>query len=269
MMNAAPLLAMEHTEVVYGRAVIAVHDVSLSVLPRQIVAILGSNGAGKTTMLRAISGFGGGSDGRITKGTITFKGAQIENHPPEETVRRGIVLVPEREKVFQNLSVEENLAVTIKRGSVAEQRRLEALVFQYFPRLADLRRREAGLLSGGERQMLAIGSALVCGPELLLVDELSMGLAPVVVEDLARRLVEIRRELDITIVLVEQSAAVALEIADHGYVLERGSVVLQGPREQLQQDKSIQDFYLGHSQEGTRRSYREVKPARPKWRWYA
>jgi branched-chain amino acid transport system ATP-binding protein len=269
MMTPPPLLKMERAEVVYDRAIVAIQDVSLTVFPRQIVAILGANGAGKTTTLRAISGFGGTNDGRVTKGTITYKGTRIENCQPEDMIRQGIVIVPERDKVFQNLSVEQNLFVGVRRVSPGQQRRLDALVFQYFPRLADLRHREAGLLSGGERQMLAIGSALVCAPELLLVDELSMGLAPVVVEDLARRLVEIRRQLDITIVLVEQNAAVALEIADHGYVLENGRVVLEAPRDQLVQDANIRDYYLGQSQSGVRRSYRELTQGRPKRRWYA
>ena len=181
----------------------------------------------------------------------------IENRPPNEIARLGIVLVPERDKVFPNLTVAENLAAPLApRIDRAERRRREALVYEFFPRLGDLRARIGGLLSGGERQMLALGSALVCQPELLLVDELSLGLAPVVVEDLMQRLVEIRRELGITILLVEQNAAVALDIADYGYVLENGRVVLDGDAERLRNHSDIQEFYLGQAG-GERRSYRD------------
>src|SRR5262249_47263811 len=160
--------------------------------------LLGTNGAGKTTTLRAISGFLGLDDARVTEGTITFKGTRIENAAPHDSTRRGIALVPERDKVFPNLTVAENLAVPVMRDAgAAERRRLEQAVFGFFPRLADLRGRVAGLLSGGERQMLALAAALMCGPELLLIDELSLGLAPVVVEELTERLGKIRLELDI------------------------------------------------------------------------
>ncbi len=262
------LLAVDKLEVVYHRAITAVQGVSLTVDRGQIVALLGTNGAGKTTTLRAISGFLGLDDARVTEGAITFEGGRIENLAPHHTTRRGIVLVPEREKVFPNLTVAENLIVPAPRGtSAAEQRRLEAMVYQFFPPLADLRGRVGGLLSGGERQMLALGCALACGPKLLLVDELSLGLAPVIVEDLSRRLTEIRRELGIAILLVEQSAAVALAIADHGYVMENGRIVLDGSAERLRGHPDIQEFYLGQST-GARRSYRDVKQYRRSRRWY-
>jgi branched-chain amino acid transport system ATP-binding protein len=178
------------------------------------------------------------------------------------------VLVPERDKVFPNLTVAENLVVPVPRGIAAiERRRREALVYQFFPQLGALRNRIGGLLSGGERQMLALASALVCRPELLLVDELSLGLAPVVVEDLLRRLAEIRRELGITILIVEQSATVALDIADYGYVMENGRIVLDGTAERLRSHPDIQEFYLG-LKSGERRSYREVKQYRRSRRWY-
>jgi branched-chain amino acid transport system ATP-binding protein len=262
------LLAVDKLEVVYHRAITAVQGITLSVAPGQIVAILGTNGAGKTTTLRAISGFLGLDDARVTEGAIAFKGERIENRPPHQITRRGIVLVPERDKVFPNLSVAENLVAPAPRGaSRVDRQRREALVYQFFPRLGDLRRRVAGLLSGGERQMLALASALVCQPELLLVDELSLGLAPVVVEDLSRRLVDIRRELGISILIVEQSAAVALEIADYGYVMENGRVVLDGDGPRLRNHPDIQEFYLGQGT-GGRRSYRTVKQYRRSRRWY-
>jgi branched-chain amino acid transport system ATP-binding protein len=192
-MNEAPLLRVDKLEVVYHRTITAVQGISLVAEAGQIVAVLGTNGAGKSTTLRAISGFLGIDDARITDGSVTFKGRRIENRPPNEIARLGVVLVPERDKVFPNLTVAENLAAPFApsaRGRSAS----EEFVYHAFPRLADLRRRTAGLLSGGERQMLALGSALVCRPELLLVDELSLGLAPAIVEELMARLVQIRRD---------------------------------------------------------------------------
>jgi branched-chain amino acid transport system ATP-binding protein len=262
------LLAVEKLEVVYHHAITAVQGITLAVEAGRIVALLGTNGAGKTTTLRAISGFLGVDDARVSEGTITFKGERIENRPPHENTRRGIVLVPERDKVFPNLTVAENLVMPTPRGTaLAERRRREDLVYQFFPQLAALRGRIGGLLSGGERQMLALGSAIMCRPELLLVDELSLGLAPVVVTDLLRRLIEIRRELGLTVLIVEQSATVALEIADHGYVMESGRIVLDGSAERLRGHPDIQEFYLGRSS-GERRSYRDVKQYRRSRRWY-
>jgi branched-chain amino acid transport system ATP-binding protein len=168
------------------------------------------------------------------------------------------VLVPERDKVFPNLTVAENLAVAVSAGAT-ERHRLEALVFQFFPALAQLRSRLAGLLSGGERQMLALGSAIVCKPKLLLIDELSLGLAPVVVEDLVQQVSKIREELGITILLVEQNASVALAIADYGYVLENGRVVLEGAAAELRGRREIQQSYLGQANGEERRSYRALR----------
>jgi branched-chain amino acid transport system ATP-binding protein len=260
------LLKVEKLEVVYARAITAVQGVTLDVPKGEIVALLGTNGAGKTTTLRAISGFLGLDDARVTEGAIVFDGKNIANQPPYLITKRGIVLVPERDKVFPNLSVVENLAASVPATSAAERKRLEGLVFRFFPKLGELRARTAGLLSGGERQMLALASAIVCGPQLLLVDELSLGLAPVVVEDLAERLVEIRKTLGITILLVEQNATVALSIADRGYVLENGRVMLDGDAARLKSHPDIQEFYLGGA--GERRSYRDVKQYRRSRRWY-
>jgi branched-chain amino acid transport system ATP-binding protein len=218
-------------------------------------------------LLRAISGFHGTDDARVTEGTIRFKGRQIENREPHRIASLGIALVPEREKVFPNLTVAENLLVPVAPGPAAERKRREEQILQYFPRLEQLHARTAGLLSGGERQMLGIAAALVSQPQLLLVDELSLGLAPVVVEDLMARLVQIRRELGITILLVEQSAAVALDVADYSYVLENGRVVLDGDKARLTNHPDIQEFYLGHLS-GKRRSYRDVKQYRRSRRWY-
>ena len=255
-----PLLAIDALEVAYHRVAVALHGISLRVMPQTIVALLGNNGAGKTTTLRAISGFIGLDDARVTAGSIQFAGQRIENQPPHANAARGIVLVPERDKVFPNLTVAENLTVAAsRRADAAERRRLEALIFQFFPALAELRPRLAGLLSGGERQMLAFGSAIVCKSELLLVDELSLGLAPVVVEDLARRVAEIRRELGITVLLVEQNVGVALAVADYGYVIENGRVVLEGSAAELRGRGEIQASYLGQASGEERHSYRALR----------
>lgn len=257
-------LSMEKAAVTYNHVITGVQGVTLEVKRGQIVALLGNNGAGKTTTLRAISGFVGMDDARVTEGMITYKGQRIDNRQPHEVTGLGIVLVPERSKVFENLTVAENIlaAVPATRGKSHTD-----IAYEYFPQLARLRHREAGYLSGGERQTLAIASALVCSPELLLVDELSLGLAPRVVSELVDRLQLIRDALGLTILLVEQNATVALEIADYGYVMENGRVVLDGDPERLRSHDDIREFYLGHSQDG-RRSYRDVKQYRRSRRWY-
>jgi branched-chain amino acid transport system ATP-binding protein len=261
--GAAALLAIDDLRVAYHRVAVALHGVTLRVPPQTIVALVGNNGAGKTTTLRAISGFIGLDHARVTGGSIRFCGQRIENERPHATAARGIVLVPERDKVFPNLTVAENLTVAVaQRLGATERRRLDELVFQLFPPLAPLRSRLAGLLSGGERQMLAFGSAIVCKPELLLVDELSLGLAPVVVEDLARRVQSIRRELGITVLLVDQNVGIALGIADYGYVLENGRVVLEGPARELRGRREIQESYLGQASGEERRSYRALRHGR-------
>lgn len=264
-MNEA-LLRLDKMEVTYHRVSTAVQGVSLAVPAGAIVVLLGTNGAGKTTTLRAISGFIGLDDARVSDGAITFRGHRLDNQPPHYVTSLGIALVPERSKVFENLTVAENVDAVVPRpGSAAK--RLAGAVWEYFPALARLRDREAGYLSGGERQMLAIGSALACGPELLLVDELSQGLAPLVVEELLGRLKAIRRDLGMTLLLVEQNAALALEVADYAYVIENGRIVFDGTPDRLRRHQDIQEFYLG-SAAGTRRSYRDVKQYRRSRRWY-
>ena len=257
------LLRIEKLEVTYHRVITAVQGVSLEVAQGSIVSLIGNNGAGKTTTLRAISGFLGLDDARVTDGHVEWRGERIENQPPHRVARRGIALVPERSKVFESLSVEENLEAAVSgRGGVDKAR-----VFDYFPILAKLRARQAGYLSGGERQMLAIGSALMCSPQLLLIDELSLGLAPKVVEELVERLRAIRSSLGTTLLVVEQNAQVALDLADHGYVMENGRVVLDGTPDKLREHQDIREFYLGAGQ-SQRRSYREVKQYRRSRRWY-
>jgi branched-chain amino acid transport system ATP-binding protein len=261
-----PLLKLEKLEVVYHRVITAVQGISLEVPQGSVVVLLGNNGAGKTTTLRAISGFIGLDDARVTEGTITYRDERMENQPPHKVTARGITLVPERSKVFENLTVAENIEAVVPRPG-ADARKLSGAVWDYFPALARLRAREAGYLSGGERQMLAIGSALACAPELLLVDELSQGLAPLIVEELLHRLQVIRKDLGMTLLLVEQNAAVALDVADYAYVLENGRIVLDGTPEKLRQHQDIKEFYLGTGS-GTRKSYRDVKQYRRSRRWY-
>ena len=264
-----PLLAVDTLEVVYQRTFPALQGISLSLAPQQIVGILGSNGAGKSTLLRAISGFHGLDDARISDGSIRFKGQRIEGAAPHVLAKLGIALVPERHKVFPNLTVTENLLVPVAaRLGRADRRRRESQVFEFFPRLAAIRQRTAGLLSGGERQMLAIAAALMCQPELLLVDELSLGLAPVVVADILQSLLRLRRALALTLLIVEQNAALALGVIDHGYILENGRIVLDGSAARLRDHPDVREFYLGHSDLGQRRSYRTVKQYRRQRRWY-
>jgi len=261
------LLRLEGVEVVYHHVITAIQGVSLEVPKGGIVALLGTNGAGKTTTLRAISGFIGLDDARVTEGAIAYRGERIENRAPHRVTGMGIALVPERSKVFENLTVAENLDAVVPRRT-ADWRKLSESIYTLFPALAKLRAREAGYLSGGERQMLAIGAALACSPDLLLVDELSQGLAPLIVEELAERLRRVRAELGTTVMLVEQNARIALDLADYAYVMENGRIVLDGTPERLRAHADIQEFYLGTGA-GTRcRSYRDVKQYRRSRRWY-
>lgn len=253
-------LVVRDLEVIYQRSIVGLSNVSFSVGRGQIVALIGANGAGKSTSLRAVSGFIGLDNARVTKGELTYRGESLIGLRPPQIAKRGIVLVPEREKIFPNLTVLENLAVVLTRDE-GQRKRLNALVFESFPRLAELKNKEAGLLSGGERQMLAIGAAIACGPELLLIDELSMGLAPVIVEELCSRLLQIRRELGITLLLVEQSASAVLSFADYAFVLENGVVALHGEAAKLKSDDNVRKLYLGIA-EGGRSNYREARQKR-------
>lgn len=270
MNTAAPLLQLEQVEVVYQKVITAIHGVSLEIRTGQIVVLLGSNGAGKTTTLRAITGFLGSDDAEVTGGRIWFEGHRIENSLPHVVAARGIALVPERLKVFETLTVLENLQAAVPSGirsRVAQRERIE-LVFDQFPRLAPARGRLAGYLSGGERQMLAMGSALIGAPRMLLIDEMSLGLAPRIVEELLERLVVLKKALGLTVLLVEQSAHLALAVADYGYIMENGRVVLDGTAERLRGHGDVQEFYLGMGGGPDRRSYRDVKQYRRSRRWF-
>lgn len=256
------LLRVDQIEVLYQRAIRGVQNVSLEVADRQIVALIGANGAGKSTTLRATSGFIGLDRAKVSHGTITFDGKRIDNALPHQNARRGILLVPEREKIFPNLTITENLAATVSWGqSAVDRRRQEALVYDFFPRLGELKSRQAGLVSGGERQMLAIASRLVVSPRLLLIDELSLGLAPVIVESLTSTLLEIRSRLEIAMLIVEQNATTALALADHVYLLESGSVVANASASEFRANLDVRSLYFG-DQGDHGKNYRDARRLR-------
>jgi len=262
------LLNIENLQVVYQNVSTAVQGVSLKVYRNQIVTLLGANGAGKTTTLKAISGFLGIDDARVTEGFIEFRGERIQNRPPHEITLKGIALVPEWKKVFENLTVEGNLEVCVPALKQRVRKQEFSQLLDYFPPLRKARNRLAGYLSGGERQMLSISTALLCKPDLLLVDELSLGLAPVVVNELMSLLGVIRDRQGVTILLVEQNALAALEIADDGYVIENGRIVFAGTARQLMNHQDIREFYFGQGNRESRTSYRDVKQYRRRRRWY-
>jgi len=233
----------------------------------RIVALLGSNGAGKTTTLKAISGLLPLEDGAITDGEVVFRGEPLRHLLPHQIARRGVFQVREGRHVFEELTVEENLACATyaRSGPDVAGHRLER-IYEYFPRLAERRGVRGGYLSGGEQQMLALGRALVARPSLMLLDEPSLGLSPRLVEEIFAIVQRINRDERTTILLVEQNAHRALEVASYGYIMEMGKVVLDGPVERLRQDRDVQEFYLGR-RAGHRRTYREVKHYKRRKRW--
>ncbi|MGO9699898.1 MAG: ABC transporter ATP-binding protein [Xanthobacteraceae bacterium] len=257
----APLLDVRQLEVVYHDVATAIQGISIEVAPGSIVAMVGTNGAGKTTTLRAISGFLPAEDVAVTEGAISFDGQSLRGMLPHQISRLGVVLVPEREKLFQTLTVRENLDFSLTRKRQA----IRDAVYDYFPRLAERQKQVAGYLSGGEKQMLAIGMALVCEPRLLLVDELSLGLAPIVTSEIMTILQAINRNLGLAILIVEQNAAAALGIASFGYVLENGRVVFKGEAEKLLAHQDMREFYLGDRSPG---GYRNIRQYTRKRRWW-
>lgn len=257
------VLKIEQLEVVYNHVQLAVQGLSIEVGAHEIVAVLGTNGAGKTTTLRAISGFLPGDNAAITDGRILLDDEDVTGRPPHALAHRGLVLVPERDKVFTTLTVEENLAV-VSRGRRDQAAALaQHAIEELFPVLRDRRRQLAGYLSGGERQMLAIAKALLLTPRVLLVDELSFGLAPKIVEALMRTLVEIHRSQGTSVLLVEQNALAALSIADYCYVLENGRVVFDGTPERVFEHEDIREFYLGGTE-----GFTDLKQYKRKRRWW-
>ena len=263
-----PILAVHGLEVVYSDVILVLRGVSLDVPKGAIVALLGANGAGKTTLLRAVTGLLRVHRGDITKGTIEFDGERITGLDPAAVVRKGMSQVMEGRRIFAELSVDENLrAGGFTRRDKAELRDSYDRVMTLFPKLQERRRQTAGYLSGGEQQMLAIGRALMQSPRLLLLDEPSLGLAPLVVEQIRQIIVDINSQ-GTTVLLVEQNATMALSIADYGYVMENGRVVKDDTGAELLNDKDIQEFYLGVGEAG-RKSFRDVKSYRRRKKWSA
>jgi len=262
------MLRLNSIEVIYSDVILVLKGVSLEVPDGKIISLLGANGAGKTTALKAISGVLYTELGEVTDGSIEFDGMRIDGKVPEEIVQMGIVQVMEGRRMFEHLSVEENLWVgAYARNDKEEILKDLELVYHYFPRLKDLRGHVSGYLSGGERQMLVMGRALMSHPKVMLLDEPSLGLSPLLVRDIFEVIKKINREEKTSILLVEQNAKIALSTSDYGYIMENGRVVLDGPSPKLKENEDIKEFYLGLSQVGKRKSYREVKHYRRRKRW--
>lgn len=262
--GAAPLLAVNNVEVIYNEVVLVLRGLSLSVAGGGITALLGANGAGKSTTLKAISGLLKSEDGDVTRGEIIYDGNKIHHWKPHDIVAGGVFQVMEGRRIIQDMTVRENLrlgAYTNRKGDIAAG--IER-VYHYFPRLAE-RGGLAGYLSGGEQQMLAIGRALMAEPKLILMDEPSMGLSPLLVGEVFGIIKKLNEDLGITILLVEQNARMALEVAGYGYVMEQGKVVLDGTVEELRENEDVKEFYLGTSKE--RKSFKNVKSYKRRKRW--
>ncbi len=259
------MLEIANLEVVYHSVVRVLRGVSLRVNEGQIVALLGPNGAGKTTTLRAITGLLAIHTGRATKGTIQFQDQELLRRAPEWIVRQGVAQVMEGRRIFGELTVEENLtAGAYSRSDRGWKQELQQ-VYERFPVLAERRQQQAGYLSGGEQQMLAISRAWISKPRLLILDEPSLGLAPQIIVQVVDMIRAIQAE-GVSILLVEQNAAMALQLADYGYIMENGKIVLDGTAEELQSDRDIQEFYLG-GEGAERRNYRDIKRYRRRRRW--
>jgi len=262
------MLELANLEVVYNDVALVLRGLSLEVRDGQIVALLGANGAGKTTTLRAITGLLDLHEGDITKGTVTYNGTQIDSMKASSIVRSGIGQVMEGRRVFAEMSVEDNLrtgATTNKSATNVKEN--HEMVMQMFPLLQKRKKDTAGYLSGGEQQMLAIGRALMANPSLLILDEPSLGLAPMLVTQIRDIIVDINNA-GTSVLLIEQNANMALSIADYGYIMETGKVVMDGEAGKLLGDEDVQEFYLGlHSEGGERKSFRDVKHYKRRKRW--
>jgi branched-chain amino acid transport system ATP-binding protein len=263
-----PLLAVNNIEVIYDHVILVLKGVSLQVPEGGIVALLGANGAGKSTTLKAISGLLRTERGDVSKGSIEFRGEAIQHRDPSTVVRGGVVQVMEGRHVFEHLTVEENLltGAYTRRDRGGLERDLDR-VYAYFPRLTQRRAVRAGYISGGEQQMLAIGRALMARPKLMLLDEPSMGLAPMLVAEIFEIVSRLNREEDVAVLLAEQNATMALRFAQHGYVMENGRIVLDGDAKTIADNEDIKEFYLGLSGVGQRKSYRDVKHYKRRKRW--
>ena len=266
----APDLVLEvnNIEVIYNKVVQALRGLSLVVPRGEIVALLGSNGAGKSTTLKAISGLLALENGALASGSIAFNGQPLAQLAPQQLVRRGLSHVMEGRRVFEDLTVEENLVA----ASYALTGRPNAkpdydLVYSYFPRLHERRKGLAGYLSGGEQQMLAIGRALIAEPTLILLDEPSLGLSPKLVEDIFGIIARINAERGTSMLLVEQNATVALAVAHRGYIMENGKIVIDGPAELLAGDADVREFYLGMGGTGEAKGFKDIKHYKRRKRW--
>jgi branched-chain amino acid transport system ATP-binding protein len=264
------MLQVNNIEVTYMNIIQVLRGVSLEVGDGKIVALLGANGAGKTTTLKAISGMLKTEEGEVTDGSIDFDGKRIDRYGPGDIAAMGITQVMEGRRVLEHLTVEENLLVFAHRRKDRGQVKKDIdMVFDYFPKIKDRHHQMSGYLSGGEQQMLVIGRALMARPKLMLLDEPSLGLAPLLVQEIYEIIRRINTEQKMAILLVEQNARAALGIADYGYVMENGRVVLSGPAEMLRDNEDVQEFYMGLSAIGSKKSYREVKHYRRRKRWLA
>ena len=264
--SASPTLSVTNAQIFYDGFVEAVRDVSFMVPPGQIVCLLGSNGAGKSTILKAISGVLFPEKGALVNGSITYGERRLGGQQADETVRAGIVQVPEGRRLFGTLTVEENLLVGGYTASAAARRQSMERVYTLFPELTEHRSRISGYLSGGQQQMVAVGRALMASPTLLMLDEPSLGLAPKIIESIFQTIMRLRAE-GLSVLLVEQNAHLALGVADYGYVLERGRVVFDGEAKDLLKSPEIQEFYLGMKGGEERKSLREVKHYKRRKRW--
>jgi branched-chain amino acid transport system ATP-binding protein len=264
------MLELKNIEVIYNDVILVLKGTSLEVPEGKVVALLGANGAGKTTALKAVSGVLRTELGEVTDGSIVFEGQRIDRLDPEEVVRLGIVQVMEGRRLFEHLSVEDNLFVGayLRKDSEGIRKDL-AKVYDYFPILVHLKRSVSGYLSGGERQMLVMGRAMMGRPKIMLLDEPSMGLSPLLVKEIFKIVKQINQQEGVSILLVEQNARIGLGLSTHGYVMENGRIVLDGPSEKLRENEDIKEFYLGLSEMGKRKSYREVKHYKRRKRWLA
>ena len=268
MASNGALLSVSNIEVIYNHVILVLKGVSLEVPEGGVVALLGANGAGKTTTLKAISNLLRGERGEVTKGAISYRGERVERLTPNDLVKRGVIQVMEGRHCFGHLTVEENLltgAFTRSDGRGAVRAELER-VYQYFPRLKERRQSLAGYISGGEQQMTALGRALMARPNMILLDEPSMGLAPQIVEEIYEIVRRLNRDTKVSFLLAEQNTNIALRYADYGYILENGRVVMDGAAERLRANDDVKEFYLGLSASG-RKSYRDVKHYRRRKRW--
>ena len=261
-------LTVSNIEVVYNSVILVLRGISLEVEPGKVVSLLGPNGAGKSTTLKAISGLLRAELGEVTRGQINWGSERLDGMSAEDVVRMGLVQVIEGRLLFRHLTVEENLRVggMVYQGGRHIRDDLER-VYHYFPALAKLQRRVSGYLSGGEGQMLVIGRAMMAHPQLLMLDEPSLGLAPMLVHEIFDIIRDINRQEGMSVLIVEQNARAALELADHAYVMEDGRIVLDGPAEQMRENEDIKEFYLGLNQAGGRKNYREVKHYKRRKRW--